>query len=55
MSCINSRTCRKVCIKRNSPGAMGPWDGVAGVVVCVALDVVGKDSEDIVDGSVGRK
>jgi len=49
-----------VCIKRNSPGATEPWVGGDGIVVVgvaegVALDVVGKDCEDIVGGSVGRK
>ena len=58
MFCINSGTCRKVCIKRNSPGATEPGvcgDGIVGVVVGVALDVVGMDSEGIIGCSVGRR
>ena len=58
MFCINSGTCRKVCIQRTSPGATEPGgcgDGIVGVVVGVALDVVGKDSEGIIGCSVGRR
>lgn len=57
MFCINCSTTGKVLIKRNSPAPIGyeVGDGILGVVVGVALDVVGKDCEDIVGSSMATE